>query len=330
MNTSTKEKPTGTPLNCLLLAGVGGMIPTMSRLASTYVTDPMTPLPEPGLFFGLGLFFVIGVILAYAFSETNVRQAFIIGVCAPGIITNIVAGVQEANTNVSWFNGVPFISSAYAQDLKAPRETEFLEQEPVEPLLRLKNKVVSGSEWDAKTTSYSVTAILADGSTKSIGRFPAKSLTQELLLPISADKLLISAGRISQTIPLPTEPFSSIELKSDLVYSNKKNDFLWALGAKRETQLSSFHVNIHNVNFIDNSLSVKGILGLKVAINQNVRGDILEDIKISPDGRLGDFIVRLKDGTLKSFLPSKVKVADSIVYLDVRSTEANNSSQSGS
>lgn len=57
--------------SCVLIAGVCGIVPTISRLAGTYVADPATPMPAFGLYFGLLLFFVIGSVLAYAFSETE-------------------------------------------------------------------------------------------------------------------------------------------------------------------------------------------------------------------------------------------------------------------
>ena len=80
---------------CLLIAAIGGFLPTAAKLASTYTTAPDTPLPGWGMAIGLGLFAVIGAVLAYALSESNVRQALVLGVAAPGIITNLVSGAQD-------------------------------------------------------------------------------------------------------------------------------------------------------------------------------------------------------------------------------------------
>src|SRR5262245_28358002 len=83
------------------IAGFGGMTPTLCRLATSYATNPETPLPNNGLYLGLFLFFVIACILCIAFEERSFKQAFIIGVSAPGIITNVVSGISDARSNKS-------------------------------------------------------------------------------------------------------------------------------------------------------------------------------------------------------------------------------------
>jgi hypothetical protein len=104
MNGADQQRPPGTGRSvsvgqCVVLAGIGGTMPTIARMATTYVTDPSTPLPELGMLFGLLLFFIIGGILCFVSSERNLRKAFILGVSAPGIITNMVAGYQDTNAS---------------------------------------------------------------------------------------------------------------------------------------------------------------------------------------------------------------------------------------
>ncbi len=80
-----------------IVAGTGGMLPTLSRLAATYVDNPYTPEPAYGIYLGLAIFFVIGAILAFAFGEKSLRQALIIGISAPALINSIASGLKDAD-----------------------------------------------------------------------------------------------------------------------------------------------------------------------------------------------------------------------------------------
>lgn len=76
-----------------IIAGFGGTLPTLSKLASTYVAAPLTPMPELGMYLGLLLFFIIGVILCLGFGISENREALLVGIAAPAIITNVISGV---------------------------------------------------------------------------------------------------------------------------------------------------------------------------------------------------------------------------------------------
>lgn len=73
------------------------MLPTLSRLAATYVDNPYTPEPAYGIYLGLAIFFVIGAILAFAFGEKSLRQALIIGISAPALINSVASGLKDAD-----------------------------------------------------------------------------------------------------------------------------------------------------------------------------------------------------------------------------------------
>jgi hypothetical protein len=89
------------------IGGLGGMLPTLSKLATIYVTAQETPLPLPGMYVGLALFFAIGIILCIGFSISDAKQALLVGIAAPGIITNVISGVQHGTTNPA---GIPQIT----------------------------------------------------------------------------------------------------------------------------------------------------------------------------------------------------------------------------
>lgn len=62
-----------TMIKLLAVAGIGGTLPTLCRLAATYSVNPATQMPEVGLFVGLALFFLIGMAVQYGFEEQSGR-----------------------------------------------------------------------------------------------------------------------------------------------------------------------------------------------------------------------------------------------------------------
>jgi hypothetical protein len=112
------------PGRIMFMAAAGGAAPTLLKLAGNMVGDPNAPMPGLGMWVGILLFCVIGLLLCIAFEEKHVRQAFVLGVAAPGLITNLVNGSTEAARNIpirppasapatgaAWF-----LTPAHAQD----------------------------------------------------------------------------------------------------------------------------------------------------------------------------------------------------------------------
>ncbi len=226
------------PKESLLFAGVGGMMPTISKLASSYVTDPSNPLPEIGLFVGLLLFFLIGAILAWVFSETNVKQAFILGVCAPGIITNIVAGVNEANTSAAGLqSGVTFgiTSSALAQDRG---ENRLILRDTNRETRRLRTVEIAvdpenAGSWALRHILVTVSYIQENGKVAYATSFPAYAEPPTIQIPPDAVALQVNAGNQKTVQAFPDDPFVAAKFLIRLTVKGT-NDFLWALGVKRK------------------------------------------------------------------------------------------------
>lgn len=156
--------------SCIIIAGLGGTMPTICRLAGVYVANPKTELPEGGMYLGLALFFIIGAILSYAFSETNLRQAFVIGVCAPAIITNIVSGAQEGGESSNRNRFQPGIQPVPEQ-IDYP-DTETNESDSTESMLSfpfIPTALASESEFfEAKQFEIIKDSIQSDPVTKSV------------------------------------------------------------------------------------------------------------------------------------------------------------------
>ena len=308
-----RKKPMSCQRDCIILAGVGGIIPTVSRLASTYVTDPSTPMPEPGLYFGLLLFFMIGAVLAFAFSETNIRQAFILGVCAPGIITNIVAGFNDANSSKkTTLNVAPFISSAYAQD-NMPASHDLLQTNSTSesvstdiPKKIVINTNLSGAgAWDIRNINIAITAIRKDGTKENIAIFPAYQKSLEFKVPDSTTTVQIRAGEFVSQISLPDVEFTNATINSH-VRVEGKHDFLWALGANRMPKIVSVNSSIGDVVIARPPISVKELLGEEVKGKDGTPVGKLEDIEIGPTGTIDKLLIKEGEGQIKSVLPQNV------------------------
>jgi len=237
------------PTKCLVIAGVGGIIPTVSRLASAYVSDPSTPMPQAGMAIGLLLFFIIGAILAYAFSENSIKQAFILGICAPGIITNIVAGVNDSSTSqqsTSALLDFHIISTAYAD----PQPTGNITPPPAtstsSPVLKINTSVTGGGKWERSKTKITVSFIKANGSSVTAASFSSAQSSISVSAPPGAVAVRIQAGSKALTRNLPTGSYTSAVIDTNISVKGT-NDFMWALGAKREPSVEAIQVNIHNI-----------------------------------------------------------------------------------
>jgi hypothetical protein len=76
-----------------LLAGLGGLLPTLSKIGASFAAQPDQPLPHWHILIPLAIFFILGFVLNFPFNrEMDITKAVIIGIAAPGLITNIIAG----------------------------------------------------------------------------------------------------------------------------------------------------------------------------------------------------------------------------------------------
>lgn len=116
MTNNTVVNSDGNILIASLIAGLGGMLPTLCRLASANAANPETFILSPGYLSAIGLYFVIGSIVCVGFQETRRREAFTLGIAAPAIISSVLTGASgDSYVNAAKHAGVSFISSAYAE-----------------------------------------------------------------------------------------------------------------------------------------------------------------------------------------------------------------------
>lgn len=103
-------------------AAAGGALPTLCRLAPIGFDGNVEALFRFGHLVALLIYSLIGFIVCLGFRERKYRQAFILGIAAPGLITNILAGSGAAaqQSSASTVN-VSIFSIAHAD--VAPKES---------------------------------------------------------------------------------------------------------------------------------------------------------------------------------------------------------------
>lgn len=94
------------------VAALGGLLPTLCNVAASFGAHPDQPLPGAGTYVSLALYAIIGIIVSFALSPTDRKQAFAIGISAPAIVASLASGATKP-PQVSQLN---FSIAAYAQD----------------------------------------------------------------------------------------------------------------------------------------------------------------------------------------------------------------------
>src|SRR5438876_12272067 len=74
-------------IKILIGAGIGGTLPTLCRLAAAYSVGANPPF-GPGVYIAFGLFFIIGMAVAFGLQESELKKAFVLGIAGPAILTS--------------------------------------------------------------------------------------------------------------------------------------------------------------------------------------------------------------------------------------------------
>lgn len=230
-------------MECFIFGALGGMCPTIASLAGYYATKPKDPMPEISVLIGLGLFAVLGSIVAMGFGAREVKAAIVAGIAAPGIVTNIASGVagDRAKTELSAPAAIPTsmifgITAAFAQsdDIGTGRliDPQLYGNNPVIQVVpsiqggvpsNLDLPVTATVSQDGAATDVLVGTI-SDGSARSF------------VLPENTTALQIGDANV----PL-SDPGGSV----NVVIETKPTfggDLLWALGGKRTYEVQGIEV----------------------------------------------------------------------------------------
>jgi hypothetical protein len=245
-----EHRPTLWPtLGLHLVAGVRGIMPTLAKLAGVYVTSPSEPLPGIGLYFGLLLFFVIGLFVATALAQRTLKDFFIAGICAPALITNIVAGASEGKR----LSGLP-TEGVFALASLAAAESSLPSAPPTDLTQRgIKGEVVVrfkslDKSSDIGSLLVAIQFVSASGAFLSSSFSTAASQTL-VKAPANAALMRIAVGGQSTDFRLPENPFRQTEVVAE-VSREPFRDLLWSLGWARGQLVGSLSVRESRIDFI--------------------------------------------------------------------------------
>lgn len=221
----------------LCAAGIGGVLPTIAKLAGNYVASSNPVLPNIGLYLGLALFFALGAAVAFMMKEQDARKAMILGIAAPGIITNMLAGASQVAPSQSaasedagsWLG----ISTAHAQ---AASETS--------PQLTIV-PVVKGADIRYASAQVTLEFVTRDKQVLSKSVIDPR-MTTTLTVPDGAYAVRAQSAGKSGDTKLPPSPYTSADLLLEVEFS-RRSDFLWALGSTSRAKVDDVDVAIANV-----------------------------------------------------------------------------------
>lgn len=242
----------------LAMAGLGGILPTLSRIAAFYVANPTAPLPAGGFYVGVFCFFLIGSVIGFALAESNARRAVLVGIAAPAIITNVAQGVSEGGDSKRQ-DTPPRIS----QHLSPIAPQYALHRDSVERLFQLVGQrsssgyviaqQLTNDEFPEEITIEAQMPTRTRGSlnTDIIFIYAAPSDGEWQETPVAdvgignsiqyqpspgIRKLGFVAGEATAAIDLTPGFTGRICLALD---TQSRGDFLWALGFRRSTTITS-------------------------------------------------------------------------------------------
>ena len=243
-------------MSCLL-AGVGGLLPTLSKLAASFAAQPDQPLPGWHFLIALGIFFILGGVLNVPFNrENDLAKALTLGIAAPALITNILAGAANApNQPTLGPHGAAtersfMIESAFAQST-TPSDASGGVPSPGPPVpagppvpgveVSVQWQIVGYPRLDSNVVSVD-----ADG--RSVGRVfigvPSTLIvpggTHTITFSIISNQHPIQSGSI--TLPNNT---AHVQILAEVgTRIPGENDFLWGLGRPRESVPSSISLRL--------------------------------------------------------------------------------------
>jgi hypothetical protein len=229
---------------------LGGVIPTLLKLASAFVAVEDIDMPRYTFWLAVIFYGLVGATVSAAFRQYTTREAFIAGIIAPSLVANLIGGYSEGSTKRSVRTGdvapiiwsVPgLISVASAQELKGAEPGPFI----INGAESLPDHKTIDFEWDLPRKNVVVGKVRMDllknfdpdSPRKTIYVSPSYSGTIEL--PADYKYILIEGAP-----PVQIPPGTSQLTISGNVRTSLTNDFVWALGGTRVYKLQNPSVAI--------------------------------------------------------------------------------------
>lgn len=229
--------PSREELQTMFLWGaVGGMLPTLSKIAGTFGANFDAPTPSPlGVCIVLLLYGFIGAIVSRAMGNPEMKQSLFAGIAAPAIVVGIIAGVTDSRPNQEKDKktSLQFIGVAYAQ----PSDTKAPVGQTLVPLFIVRNGATIND-------TIKVSAVLSNGSTNVLKNIELPKASSgegddfALEIPSSAVSLILtsSTGLETKTTFKKSDDYLVIRITPK---TSVRQDLVWALGGKRTFEIGT-------------------------------------------------------------------------------------------
>jgi hypothetical protein len=257
---------------------IGGILPTLAKIAGTFGANFDAPIPNlSGVAIAVVLYGVIGAVVARGIGNAEIKQAIFAGIAAPAILVSVIAGVSDSkslrldqsrpgkNVNISLF------SSAYAQ---TPRPLE-LNSAPPSPTVApppaagaapkhdepKKNPQLNLDDFRSldvyvtKESNYPIQGYLTiysvnDGVSTPIStlNLDANSTMKQFMIQIpknTSERRFVS--KTGAQADIKASDFSNVTL-SLYPKTTTLNDFLWALGSTRTLGIGEMRAQVLSPN----------------------------------------------------------------------------------
>ncbi|KAA0593124.1 hypothetical protein J2848_005222 [Azospirillum lipoferum] len=294
---------------CILMAGVGGTLPTLARLAGYYSQSTAGPAPGADIYIALGLYFLLGSIVCIGLQQFSLREAMTVGVSAPAIITGFINGqnqpiakkddsftppkeiVVPAKSNPNSTGWLEFFApSAYAAQTSLERAvTETPTASPTgvrSVIFKIRQDVglppvsISLGAANSGDSQYKVNGAMRF---QGIARLDTNAISQQFL-PSMFDRIVVSAGeRTSNILALPRDTeISKVCVFVDLLPGN---DFTWGLGAPRQGRIQDAILTLEPIGEDPCRLNdlIEGIDGNEADARKRAVATIISDYKDRPE-----------------------------------------------
>lgn len=228
-------------IDCIIFGALGGISPTIARLAATYSTNPEGPPPELGFWIGVACFAILGAIIAMGIGSKEVKAAIFAGIAAPGIVTNVVAGhtagqqpVEVIQQSLLEDRAVPFmfgISTAHAQLRPVvDGSAASLQRRPI----AITPQITGGVPKGAVDVFANMPSDGGDVAVR-VGTIYLNLGTQNLEVPTKATSLTLA----DQTVPISGQFAVDIAIQTAPGFGS---DLIWALGGERQFNVQKIDV----------------------------------------------------------------------------------------
>jgi hypothetical protein len=253
----------------LIAAGLGGTLPTLCRLAAT-CSAGNNPPSGIGTYIAIGLFFIIGMAVAFGFGESDLKKAFALGIAGPAIVTSTFSAVSQPKTG----NLLAAPPAAAAEHMRALQESvsfifgihdanaassppiRLAQAEPVPTTKPPRLSVTSNLAHVG--AGYSVPPLeirfFSEGGTLLTLTAVDPRLTSVVPVPSGARSIEATIDGKVTTTKLPATTFESARLNINIDVSST-SAFLWALGSNRRTRIEGVSTSLDNVTQLRQSIA---------------------------------------------------------------------------